>query len=63
MLGGVSMNKQEVKSRLEKILGKLFENGRHVVIYLTIYDFVMINLSYLAALWIRFDCRFGTIPA
>ena len=25
MLGGVSMNKQEVKSRLEKILGKLFE--------------------------------------
>ena len=63
MLGGVSMNKQEVKSRLEKILGKLFENGRHVVIYLTIYDLVMINLSYLAALWIRFDCRFGTIPA
>lgn len=27
-----------------------------------VYDFVAISFSYLAALWIRFDCNFGSIP-
>lgn len=27
-----------------------------------VYDFVAILFSYLAALWIRFDCNFGSIP-
>lgn len=27
-----------------------------------VYDFVAVLFSYLAALWIRFDCNFGNIP-
>ena len=30
---------------------------------LIVYDIITINLSYLAALWIRFDCHYSSIPA
>ena len=29
---------------------------------LMVYDAVSVNVSYLAALWLRFDCRFSIIP-
>lgn len=33
-----------------------------VTIWLVAYDIVAISLSYLMALWIRFDCRYSMIP-
>lgn len=33
-----------------------------VTVYLIVYDILAVACSYLAALWIRFDCRFGEIP-
>ena len=29
---------------------------------LVLYDILVVNLSYFAALWIRFDCAFNDIP-
>lgn len=35
----------------------------HVIAFcLTFYDIIAVNLSYLAALWVRFDCRYSQIP-
>ncbi len=31
-------------------------------ILLAIYDIVVVNLSYLLALWLRFDCKYSMIP-
>ncbi len=31
-------------------------------ILLAIYDIIVINLSYLLALWLRFDCKYSMIP-
>ena len=32
-----------------------------VTLLLMIYDFIAVVVSYLAALWIRFDCHFSMI--
>ena len=42
---------------------KLLKRGMNAVSFLLLlYDVLMINLAYLAALWLRFDCEFSTIP-
>ena len=33
-----------------------------IALFLMIYDFIVSNLSYLLALWLRFDCQFSSIP-
>ncbi|MBE6549023.1 MAG: polysaccharide biosynthesis protein [Ruminococcaceae bacterium] len=38
------------------------ERWHMVAIVLAIYDLVAVNASYFLALWLRFDCRFSTIP-
>ena len=44
------------------LLEKLFRHGWIINIYLLMYDIVTVNLSYLLALWIRFDCHYRAIP-
>ena len=39
------------------------EHWEIVSLYLMVYDFVSIFVSYMAALWVRFDCRYDSIPA
>ena len=40
-----------------------FEHWRVIMVYLMIYDAIVVNLSYFLALWLRFDCRYTAIPA
>ena len=39
------------------------EHWQIMAVYLMIYDFIAIASSYFFAMWIRFDCRFQSIPA
>lgn len=41
---------------------KHLEHWEVVTIFLIVYDFLAILVSYFGALWIRFDCRFQSIP-
>lgn len=41
---------------------KLLQHWQAVSIYLTIYDFIAVNLAYFLALWLRFDCHYAEIP-
>ena len=34
-----------------------------ISLLLIVYDIITINLAYLAALWLRFDCKYSSIPA
>ncbi|WP_278797840.1 nucleoside-diphosphate sugar epimerase/dehydratase, partial [Holdemania filiformis] len=45
--------------QLEK---KRIEHWQVISLYLVVYDIFAVNLSYLMALWFRFDCRFSLIP-
>ena len=38
------------------------EHWHVIAALLVLYDIVAVNLSFFAALWIRFDCSFGDIP-
>ena len=38
------------------------DHWRVVSIYLIIYDIIAVNISYFAALWLRFDCTYSAIP-
>ena len=38
-----------------------FEHWRVIMVYLMIYDAIVVNLSYFLALWLRFDCRYTLI--
>ena len=38
------------------------EHWQVIALYLIVYDFITIGLSYFAALWIRFDCQYQKIP-
>lgn len=51
-----------MKGIVERMLEKLFENGRIITAYLVIYDIAIVNLSYLVALWLRFDANYRDIP-
>lgn len=37
------------------------EHWEVVTLLLMVYDFLAIGLSYFAALWVRFDCRYNSI--
>ena len=47
---------------IEKKIKEVFSHWKVVAGLLMVYDFVAVLFSYLAALWIRFDCNFGNIP-
>ena len=38
------------------------EHWQIMAVYLMVYDFIAIAASYFFAMWIRFDCRFQSIP-
>ena len=40
-----------------------FEHWHLISILLVIYDIIAVNLAYFLGLWLRFDCRFSSIPA
>ena len=42
---------------------KRIEHWQVVTLILLTYDFLAVVISYFAALWIRFDCRFGDIES
>ena len=41
----------------------LIEHWQIISILLLVYDAFCVNISFLIALWLRFDCRFSAIPA
>lgn len=47
-------NNKKAKRRLE--------HWQVVTIFLVVYDFLAILIAYAGALWIRFDCRYQSIP-
>lgn len=51
------MNRNERLIKVNKML-----HWQWVTIFLAIYDIVAITMSYFLAIWIRFDCRFQSIP-
>lgn len=57
------MNTKEEKECDNRIKKKLFPHWQQVTLFLVLYDFAAIVSAYFIALWIRFDCRFSTIPA
>lgn len=57
------MNTREGKGCDNRIKKKLFPHWQQVTLFLVLYDFVAIVSAYFIALWIRFDCRYSTIPA
>lgn len=47
---------------MKKLEKKKIEHWQVISLYLVVYDIFAVNLSYLMALWFRFDCRFSLIP-
>lgn len=41
---------------------KIIEHWQKIAILLAIYDFIAMHVAFFAALWIRFDCIYSTIP-
>ena len=57
------MNGKNVKKEPKKKNWLLdWEHWQIMASLLIIYDVVMVNGSYMLALWLRFDCKFNTIP-
>ena len=48
---GMTMRQKAIKKSLNA-----------VSFLLVLYDIIMVNLAYLAALWLRFDCNYDSIP-
>ena len=48
--------------KVKKLEKKKIEHWQVISLYLVVYDIFAVNLSYLMALWFRFDCRFSLIP-
>ena len=38
------------------------EHWQVIALYLMVYDAIAVNVAYLLALWVRFDCRYSSIP-
>lgn len=38
------------------------EHWKVIALYLMIYDVIVVNMSYAAVLWLRFDCHYREIP-
>lgn len=53
-------NTEEMKKEKEKTFRKL-EHWEIVTLLLIVYDFCAVLVSYLSALWIRFECNFDKI--
>lgn len=53
------IQKREIMSKRKPFK---MEHWKLIALFLGIYDVVAVNLSYLAALWIRFDASFQAIP-
>ena len=53
----IVINKQD-----SGILGLLRQHWVGVAVLLLIYDAIAVNVSFFAALWVRFDCRYSIIP-
>ena len=47
---------------IRKLRTASVEHWQFIALYLMVYDFLAVNGAYLAALWLRFDCRFSQIP-
>ena len=57
----IKMNKSDRKVKpMHRFFGK--EHWFGVALFLVIYDAVALAMSYFFALWLRFDCRFSSIP-
>ena len=55
-------NTEEMKKEKEKTFRKLkLEHWEIVTLLLIVYDFCAVLVSYLSALWIRFECNFNKI--
>ena len=50
----MSENSKKTKFRLE--------HWQVITLFLLAYDFIAILASYFGALWIRFDCKYQSIP-
>ena len=48
---------------MEKKMKSLFQlaHWKKMALLLVLYDVIAVNLAFLAALWIRFDCSFMEI--
>ena len=53
----------EKQQRLKNAIKSRLAHWQWIAIFLILFDLVAVNLSYLAALWLRFDCRISMIPA
>ena len=53
---------EEGEKKMKQLEKKRIEHWQVISLYLLIYDIIAVNLSYLLALWFRFDCRFSLIP-
>ncbi|MCI6005693.1 MAG: nucleoside-diphosphate sugar epimerase/dehydratase [Blautia sp.] len=38
------------------------EHWQVIACYLMVYDAIAVNVAYMLALWVRFDCRYSSIP-
>ncbi len=52
----------ETREIFEEMKGKKIKHWHIITMWLVAYDVVAVVLSYFAALWLRFDCRFSLIP-
>ncbi len=45
-------------------ISRLFhiQHWKVISLYLTVYDVIIVNLSYFLALWLRFDCSYSLMP-
>ncbi|MBR4026574.1 MAG: polysaccharide biosynthesis protein, partial [Lachnospiraceae bacterium] len=49
---------------VEKMKNKFHKEHWHMIaFYMIIYDILAVSAAYFLALWIRFDCRYSTIPS
>lgn len=53
------MNKLNLHT--EEAVNNKKEHWHYVSLFLALYDIVAVNLSYITALWLRFDCRYSNI--
>lgn len=57
----VIVMREKAMSESSKKMKKKMEHWEVITLLLMVYDFLAVAVSYFAALWIRFDCRFSSI--
>ena len=55
------MSEKNIKQTINR-RKPLLEHWQVIAVILAVYDIIVVNLSYVFALWLRFDCRFLSIP-